>query len=136
MKSHRPVVMGVRGMAATGHPLASDAALDVLKSGGNAFDAAVCASAVLSVVKSYHCGLGGDLFGIFYSSQQGRVLVLNGSGKSPGSIRRGLYADHIPHRGILAATVPGTIDSWLEIARKLGTRDLKSLLSPAIEYAE
>lgn len=130
------MVMGARGMVATGHPLASDAGLDVLKAGGNAFDAAVCASAVLSVVKSYHCGLGGDLFGVFYSSDQGRVLVLNGSGKSPRSIRRELFSDHIPHRGILAATVPGTVHSWVEIARKLGTRDLKSLLSPAIEYAE
>lgn len=128
--------MGVRGMAATGHPLASDAALDVLKAGGNAFDAAVCASAVLSVVKSYHCGLGGDLFGVFYSSQQGRVLVLNGSGKSPRSICGELFSDQIPHRGIIAATVPGTVDAWLEIAKKLGTRDLKSLLSPAIEYAK
>ncbi len=123
-------------MVATGHPLASDAGLDVLKDGGNAFDAAVCASAVLSVVKSYHCGLGGDLFGVFYSSEQGRVLVLNGSGKSPGSIRRELFSEHIPHRGMLAASVPGTVHSWVEIATKLGTRDLKSLLSPAIEYAE
>jgi gamma-glutamyltranspeptidase len=57
--------MAAHGMAATGHPLASNAALDVLKSGGNAVDAALCASAVLSVVKSYHCGLGGDAFGIF-----------------------------------------------------------------------
>lgn len=128
--------MGVRGMAATGHPLASDAALDILKAGGNAFDAAVCASAVLSVVKSYHCGLGGDLFGVFYSSEKGRVLVLNGSGKSPRSICGELFSDHIPHRGILAATVPGTVHSWVEIARMLGTRDLKSLLSPAIEHAE
>ena len=136
MKSHRPVVMGTRGMVATGHPLASDAGLDVLKDGGNAFDAAVCASAVLSVVKSYHCGLGGDLFGVFYSSEQGRVLCLNGSGRSPSSIGRELFSDHIPHRGILAASIPGTVHSWIEIVRKLGSRDLKSLLSPAIEYAE
>ena len=59
MEFHRPVVMGAHGMAATGHPLASNAALDVLKSGGNAVDAALCASAALSVVKSYHCASAG-----------------------------------------------------------------------------
>jgi gamma-glutamyltranspeptidase / glutathione hydrolase len=80
---HRPVVMGVHGMVASGHPLASTAALDVLKAGGNAVDAALCASGVLSVIKSYHCGLDGDVFGVFYSANQRRVVVLNGSGRSP-----------------------------------------------------
>jgi gamma-glutamyltranspeptidase/glutathione hydrolase len=102
--------MGARGMVATGHPLASDAALDVLKAGGNAFDAALCASGVLSVVKSYHCGLGGDLFGIFYSVDQGKLLVLNGSGRAPKKICRELFSQGIPHRGVLAASTPGTID--------------------------
>ncbi|HZD39986.1 MAG TPA: gamma-glutamyltransferase, partial [Terriglobales bacterium] len=100
MNSHRPIVMGARGMVATGHPLASDAALDVLKTGGNAIDAALCASGVLSVVKSYHCGLGGDLFGIFYSAKKGKPLVLNGSGRAPKNIRRELFSDGVPHDGI------------------------------------
>lgn len=91
--------MGVNGMVATGHALASNAALDVLKDGGNAVDAALCASGVLSVVKSYHCGLGGDVFGVFYSANQRRVLVLNGSGRSPTLLRREAYSQSIPHRG-------------------------------------
>ncbi len=136
MEFHRPVVMGARGVAATGHPLASSAALDVLKNGGNAFDAALCASAVLSVVKSYHCGLGGDAFGIFYSAKEQQVFVLNGSGRAPHSLRRELYSDGIPHRGILAATTPGTVDVWMEAATKLASCSLRELLSPAIEYAE
>jgi gamma-glutamyltranspeptidase / glutathione hydrolase len=136
MEFHRPVVMGGRGMAATGHPLASNAALDVLKSGGNAIDAALCASAVLSVVKSYHCGLGGDAFGIFYSAKERQTFVLNGSGRSPRLLRRELYSDEIPHRGIFAATTPGTVDAWFEAAAKLGSRSMADLLKPAIDYAE
>jgi gamma-glutamyltranspeptidase/glutathione hydrolase len=128
--------MGARGMVSTGHPLASDAALDVLKAGGNAFDAALCASAVLSVIKSYHCGLGGDLFGIFYSAKEGKTLALNGSGPAPKQLRRELFSGGIPHRGILAASTPGNVDGWLEIAAKLGTRSLGALLEPAIHYAE
>ena len=123
-------------MVATGHPLASDAALDVLKAGGNAFDAALCASGVLSVVKSYHCGLGGDLFGIFYSADQGELLVLNGSGRAPKKIRRELFPQGIPHRGILAASTPGAVDGWVELAAKLGSRTIAELLEPAIQYAD
>ena len=133
---HRPIVMGARGMVATGHPLASDAALDVLKAGGNAFDAALCASGVLAVVKSYHCGLGGDLFGIFYSADQGKLLVLNGSGRAPTKIRRELFLKGIPHRGVLAASTPGTVDGWVELAAKLGSRTIAELLEPAIHYAD
>lgn len=136
MNSHRPVVMGTRGMVATGHPLASDAAVDVLKAGGNAIDAALCASAVLSVVKSYHCGLGGDLFGIFYSVNEGMPLIINGSGRSPREIRRELFSQDIPHRGILSASTPGTVDGWFEAAAKLGSRSMAELLEPAIDYAK
>ena len=128
--------MGARGMVATGHPLASDAALDVLKAGGNAIDAALCASAVLSVVKSYHCGLGGDLFGMFWSASEGKMLVLNGSGRAPQNLRRELFSAGIPHRGILAASTPGTVDGWYEAATRLGTRSIGDLLNPAIHYAE
>lgn len=135
MKFHRPVVMGAQGMVATGHPLASAAGLDVLKEGGNAVDAALCASGVLAVVKSYHCGLGGDLFGVFYSAKERRVFVLNGSGRSPRLIRRDMFSGNIPHGGMLAATTPGTVDAWFEAAERLGSRDIGNLLKPAISYA-
>jgi gamma-glutamyltranspeptidase / glutathione hydrolase len=108
--------MGVHGMVASGHPLASAAALDVLKDGGNAVDAALCASGVLSVVKSYRCGLGGDVFGIFYSAKERRVVVLNGSGLSPRLLRWEAYSGSIPHRGIIAASTPGALDAWFEAA--------------------
>ncbi|HWO41853.1 MAG TPA: gamma-glutamyltransferase family protein, partial [Candidatus Eisenbacteria bacterium] len=133
--SHRPVVMGARGMVASGHPLASDAALDILKAGGTAIDAALCASAVLFVVKSYHCGLGGDLFAIFYTAAEGNVLVLNGSGRAPNNLRRQSFATGIPHRGILAASIPGAADAWLAAADRLGSRKASDLLQAAIHYA-
>lgn len=133
---HRPVVMGPGGMVSTGHPLASGAALDVLKAGGNAFDAALCASGVLSVVKSYHGGVGGDAFGIFYSAKEKKVLALNGSGRSPKLLRRERYTDEIPERGILAACTPGLVDAWSEAAARLASRKLGDLLAPAIAYAE
>ncbi len=123
-------------MVSTGHPLASAAASETLISGGNAIDAALCASGVLSVVKSYHCGLGGDLFGVFYSAQDKRVHVLNGSGRSPKLVRSELYSKGVSHRGILAANVPGTVDGWVETAKKFATRSLRELLKPAISYAE
>jgi gamma-glutamyltranspeptidase / glutathione hydrolase len=136
MDFHRPVVMGAGGMASTGHALASGAAIDVLKSGGNAFDAALCASGVLSVVKSYHGGVGGDAFGIFYSAKEKRVLVLNGSGRSPKLLRRERYGSDIPERGILAACTPGLVDAWSEAASRLASRKLGELLAPAMAYAE
>lgn len=136
MNAHRPVVMGTRGMVSTGHPLASLSAVRVLQDGGNAFDAALCASGVLSVVKSYHCGLGGDLFGVFYSAKDKKVFALNGSGRSPRLTRREAFAEGIPHRGILAASTPGTVDAWLEAAERLGSVSIRELLEPAIAYAD
>lgn len=123
-------------MASTGHALASGAAVEVLKSGGNAFDAALCASGVLSVVKSYHGGIGGDAFAVFYSAKEKRVLVLNGSGRSPRLLRRERYGSEIPERGILAACTPGLVDAWSEAAARLASRKLGDLLAPAIAYAE
>src|ERR1044071_5043172 len=136
MQFHRPVVMGAGGMVSTGHTLASGAAIDVLKGGGNAFDAALCASGVLSVVKSYHGGVGGDAFGVFYSAKEKKVVVLNGSGRSPELLRRERYTGEIPERGIIAACTPGLVDAWTETAARLASRKLGDLLAPAIAYAE
>ena len=89
--AHRPVITGLKGMASTGHSLASVEALCVLKSGGNAMDAALAAAAVLSVVKSYHCGLGGDVFALCYAGRDQKLYCLNGSGKSPCLLQRDRY---------------------------------------------
>jgi gamma-glutamyltranspeptidase/glutathione hydrolase len=134
--AHRPVITGLRGMASTGHSLASVEALHVLRKGGNAMDAALAAAAVLSVVKSYHCGLGGDLFALHYAAQDQKLHCLNGSGRSPYIIDRERYGKTIPAYGALAASVPGAVDAWIELAKKFATRTLAELWEPAIEYAQ
>jgi len=134
-KSHRPVITGSHGMASTGHPLASCEAIYVLKKGGSAMDAALAAAAVLAVVKSYHCGLGGDVFALYFSAREQKLYCLNGSGKSPYLLKRELYSKKIPERGALAASVPGAVDAWAQLANRFATRSLAELWEPAIDYA-
>jgi len=122
-------------MASTGHSLASCEALYVLKKGGNAMDAALAAAAVLAVVKSYHCGLGGDVFALYFSAREQKLYCLNGSGKSPYLLKRELYPKKIPERGALAASVPGAVDAWAQLADRFATRSLAELWEPAIDYA-
>jgi gamma-glutamyltranspeptidase/glutathione hydrolase len=134
-KAHRPIITGRHGMASTGHSLASFEAVHVLKKGGNAMDAALAAAGVLSVIKSYHCGLGGDIFALYYSASDEKLYCLNGSGKSPSRLRREFYSKEIPTRGALAANVPGAVDAWVQLADRFATRPLKELWEPAIDYA-
>lgn len=136
LQRHRPVVMGRRGMVSTGHPIASTEGLRVLLGGGNAMDAALTAAFVLAVVKSYHCGLGGDLFLLYYSARDRKVFSLNGSGRSPRGLVKDRYRGTIPKVGILAAALPGAVDGWCQAAAKFASRDLKALVEPAIVYAE
>ena len=98
-------------------------------------DAALAAAGVLSVVKSYHCGLGGDVFALYYSAHDKKVYCLNGSGKSPSLLKREFYQDEIPTRGPLASNVPGAVDAWVQLANRFATRPLKELWEPAIDYA-
>ena len=134
-KAHRPIITGLHGMGSTGHSLASFEAVNVLKKGGNAMDAALAAAGVLSVIKSYHCGLGGDVFALYYSASDEKLSCLNGSGKSPIRLRRDFYREEIPTRGALAANVPGAVDAWVQLADRFATRPLKELWEPAIDYA-
>ena len=137
----RPAVMGKRGMIASAHPLASIAGLDVLKAGGNAFDAAVTTNAVLNVTQPHMCGIGGDVFYLLYRPIENKVRFLNGSGRSGHMATRAFYSKHgyesIPLRGPLSmVTVPGCIDAWHEMIARYGTMKFKDLLQPAIEHAE
>ncbi len=137
----RPAVMGRRGVVASAHPLASDTGLDVLKRGGNAFDAAVAVNAVLNVTQPHMCGVGGDVFYLLFPAREGKVVFLNGSGRAARAAHgdyfrsRGLNA--IPFRGPMAMiTVPGCVDGWHEVLNRYGSMDWKDLLAPAIRYAE
>ncbi len=136
---HRPVVMGQSGLVTSAHPLATLAGLDVLKEGGNAFDAAITVNAVMGVVHPHKCGIGGDVFFLMYSAKERKVLFLNGSGRSPleASIEAlGTYGyNDMPSRGVLSVTVPGCVHGWGEIAKRFGRLPLQRLLEPAVHYA-
>ncbi len=133
-------VLGKKGMVATPHYLASLAGARTLLSGGCAVDAAIAANAVLGVVYPHMCGMGGDLFMLIYSAQEGRLIGLNASGRSPARATRAFFAERglgsMPERGILSVNVPGTVDGWAMAQRRFGTMALDKLLQPAIEYAE
>ena len=140
---HRPgrsAVIATRAMASTSQPLATLTALDVLKAGGNAIDAAVAACAVLCVVEPQSTGIGGDCFCLYAPAGENRVVALNGSGHAPAGAHIGWYKE----RGIRAlddtsphvVTVPGAVDAWSRLLGDHGRKGLDELLQPAIRYAE
>ncbi|HEX6639016.1 MAG TPA: gamma-glutamyltransferase [Steroidobacteraceae bacterium] len=139
----RSEVIATHGMAATSHPLASQVALDVLKRGGTAVDAAIAANATLGLMEPTGNGVGGDLFAIVWDAKTKQLYGLNGSGRSPQSLTlarlraelRKLGTDHIPPRGPLPVSVPGTVDGWFELHGRFGRLPMKELLQPAIDYA-
>ncbi|MFQ5719129.1 MAG: gamma-glutamyltransferase [Acidobacteriota bacterium] len=135
----RSEVIATHGMAATSHPLATQVALDVLKAGGNAVDAAIAANAMLGLVEPTGSGIGGDLFAIVWDPETRRLYGLNASGRSPAGLtleefaRRGLT--HIPPHGPLPVTVPGAVDGWFELHQRFGKLSMVATLAPAIRYA-
>ncbi len=135
----RSEVVARHGMAATSQPLATQVALDVLKAGGNAVDAAIAANAVLGLVEPTGNGVGGDLFALVWDPKTARLYGLNGSGRSPRSLtleelkRRGL--SRMPSFGPLPVTVPGAVDGWFELHDRFGKLPMKEVLAPAIRYA-
>ncbi|TWS95685.1 gamma-glutamyltransferase family protein [Reyranella sp. CPCC 100927] len=137
--AHRPIIMGDRGMVVAGHPRAAEAGAAVLRSGGNAMDAAVAAAATLAIGIPFMNGLGGDAIAL-HSSVDGTVTAINGSGatarsSSVAALRaQGLTA--LPQRGPLPVSVPGVVAAWGEALERFGTRPLAAVLEPAIALAE
>ncbi|HWI27382.1 MAG TPA: gamma-glutamyltransferase [Stellaceae bacterium] len=134
----RPVAYGERGMVATPHYLASAAALDALKEGGTAVDAALSAVATLGAVLPHMTGIGGDAFWLIYDAKTGTLAGINGSGTAGRRASLDAYrgSDAIPERGPRSAiTVPGTVDSWRLAHGRFGRLPLSRLLAPAIHYA-
>lgn len=135
----RSEVIAQNGMAATSQPLATQVALDILKKGGNAIDAAIAADAVLGVVEPTGCGVGGDLFAIIWSAEKGKLYGLNASGRSPRRLKidyfRNNHIDFIPSYGPLPVSVPGCVDGWFEMHEMFGRLSVKEVLQPAINYA-
>jgi gamma-glutamyltranspeptidase/glutathione hydrolase len=135
----RSEVLARNGIAATSHPLATEAALDILKKGGSAVDAAIAANALLGLVEPTGCGVGGDLFAIVWDARARKLEGLNGSGRSPRSLSRErlieLGLDRIPSFGPLSISVPGAVDGWFELHTRFGRLPMRDVLAPAIAYA-
>ncbi len=135
----RSPVHATQGMACTSQPLASQAALDMLKAGGNALDGAIAAAAVQGVVEPGSTGIGGDCFCIYAPGGRGTPIAFNGSGRAPQAATVEWYAQqgiseiaqHSPH----AVTLPGAVDGWYQLNRDHGVLPLAAVLEPAIHYA-
>ena len=130
------IARGRSGVVAAGHGLASEAAIAMLRAGGNAVDASIAAALVLAVVCPYAVSLAGDLYALVYESKSGAVACLNATGASPLAATRKRFAGGIPATGVLSATVPGMLRGLDDLAMRFGTRPIAALLQPAIRFAE
>lgn len=136
----RSEVIAQKGIAATSHPLATQTALDILKNGGNAIDAAIAANALLGLVEPTGCGIGGDLFALIWDAETQKLYGLNASGRSPQALKLDYFRKQkikeIPSFGPLTVSVPGCVDGWHQMHQRFGKLPLPELLAPAIRYAE
>ncbi len=136
----RSVAYAENGMAATSHPHATLAALDCLRAGGTAMDAAVTAAAVLAVAEPMSTGIGGDVFCLYAPAGSADIVAYNGSGRAPGKAEADWFLDNdiaaisgdSPH----AVTVPGTVEAWFRLTADHGVKGMDEILAPAIGYAE
>jgi gamma-glutamyltranspeptidase/glutathione hydrolase len=136
----RSPVRTTETMVATSHPLSTFAALEMLRSGGNAMDAAVCAAAVQGVVEPQSTGIGGDCFVLYCPSGSDEVVAFNGSGRSAAAATAEWYLargfDQIPTYGPHSVTMPGAVDAWCRLLADHGRKGIDAALAPAIRYAE
>ncbi|MHC1705222.1 MAG: gamma-glutamyltransferase [Tenuifilaceae bacterium] len=135
----RSEVIAKNGMACTSQPLATQVALDILKKGGSAIDAAIAANAMLGLVEPTGSGIGGDLFAIIWDAKTQKLYGLNASGRSPKSLSLAYFKEkgikHIPALGPLPVSVPGCVDGWFELHKKFGKIKMEEILQPTINYA-
>ena len=138
--SSRSEVIAENGMIATSHPLATQVGIDILKSGGNAVDAAIAANATIGLMEPTGNGIGGDLFAIIWIEKDKKLYGLNASGKSPENLTLDFFKKNemaeIPAYGPLSVSVPGCVDGWFEMHEKFGNISMEKILQPAIDYAE
>jgi gamma-glutamyltranspeptidase/glutathione hydrolase len=138
-QASRSVVIAPQAMAATSQPLATQVALDILKRGGSAVDAAIAANAALGLMEPTGCGIGGDLFAIIWDAERKELAGLNASGRAPALATIDFFREQgleaIPPFGALPVSVPGAVDGWFEMHARYGRLPMRELLAPAIAYA-
>lgn len=137
----RSEVLARNGVVATSQPLAAQAGLQILKQGGNAFDAAVATAAVLNVVEPVSAGVGGDVFVLAWLAKEKKLIALNASGRAPsgatpGHLAQRGFTKQMPLHGIESVTVPGAVDGWDVLLKRAGTLTFKETLEPAATLAE
>ena len=136
----RPMVMSAKAVVSTGHYLATEAAVGVLRRGGNAADAAAAAGFALTVLQPHQNGLAGEVPMLVYLAADATVHALSGNGAAPRAATieamRGLGLSFIPGDGLLPAIVPPAVASWILLLRRFGTLRLAEVLAPAVELAE
>ena len=135
----RSEVIAPHGMAATSQPLATQIALDILKAGGSAVDAAIAANAALGLMEPTGCGIGGDLFAIVWDAGKEELVGLNASGRAPALMTLDYFreqgVERIPPFGPMPMSVPGAVDGWFELHGRYGRLPMSDILAPAIAYA-
>jgi gamma-glutamyltranspeptidase / glutathione hydrolase len=135
----RSIAVGRSGMAATSHPAATLTAIDILKSGGKAIDAAVAACAVQCVVEAGSTGIGGDCFALLAPNGGDRVIAFNGSGRTPAAVDLKWFKDQgiseIARSSPHAVTIPGAVDAWTRLVADHGRMSMQDILAPAIALA-
>ena len=136
----RSIVISPRGIAATSQVLASQTGAQILARGGSAVDAAIASNAVLGVTEPLMCGMGGDLFVIYWDAKEQKLIGLNASGPAPKALSPALLAQkgfkNMPQEGIHSVTVPGAVDGWYRMHQRFGKLPWKDLFQDAIAYAE
>lgn len=135
----RSPVFASSAMCATSHPLAAQAAIDILKAGGNAMDAAIGGAVLLGICEPQMTGIGGDCF-VLWSNPDGVIRALNGSGRAPAALDaaelRAAGETAIVPASVHSVTVPGAIDAFCKLSNEVGRLGLDRILAPAIHYAE
>ncbi len=138
--SHRNIIYARKGMACSSVPIASQVGIEIMKSGGNAMDAAIAMATTLPLVEPTGNGLGSDCFALVWSAKEGKLYGLDGSGVAPMALNAdAVHAagyTKMPQTGWLTTMVGGAPSAWAELRRKFGTKSMSELMAPAIGYAK
>jgi len=136
----RPMIMATRGVVSSGHYLATEIGVGILRRGGNAFDAAAAVGFALALLKPHQNGIGGEVPMVVYSAVEGKAWAVSGHGVAPAAATTGKFRELgielIPGDGFLPAVVPPAVSSWIVLLERFGTLRLADVLGPAAELAE